>query len=262
LVKYPASPYINHFIQPDTIIPNPADPQSWNRYSYGLNNPVRYTDPTGHSPIDGPCGYQGQDCSSPLPPPPPPWLSSGGDDGVPNSDELNDELSASDDLQYNPTKPNLPKKTEPFLEFKFWINSYDWLNLLEKSALYMDNYGISAYRHAKGVIPAGFSIEFGLGVLTTAISDLNNPNFTIGQKAFRAGLVGLEYGMIDIVATRGAIFVAGTAGVGSSVTGPGAAIVAGATFFATSVVLSEAGDVIADTFNQSVVNQFFPGSFP
>jgi hypothetical protein len=41
------SPYINHFIQPDTIIPNPANPQSLNRYGYVKNNPVRFNDPTG-----------------------------------------------------------------------------------------------------------------------------------------------------------------------------------------------------------------------
>jgi hypothetical protein len=29
-------------------VPNPTDPQSWNRYSYTNNNPLRYTDPTGH----------------------------------------------------------------------------------------------------------------------------------------------------------------------------------------------------------------------
>jgi RHS repeat-associated protein len=41
-------PGVGRFISPDTIIPNPADPQSWNRFSYTNNNPLRYTDPTGH----------------------------------------------------------------------------------------------------------------------------------------------------------------------------------------------------------------------
>lgn len=54
------SPYINQFISADTIVPNPADPQSWNRYSYVNNNPLRYTDPTGHMLDDG-CDYEGCD---------------------------------------------------------------------------------------------------------------------------------------------------------------------------------------------------------
>jgi hypothetical protein len=29
-------------------VPNPANPQSWNRYSYVNNSPVHYNDPTGH----------------------------------------------------------------------------------------------------------------------------------------------------------------------------------------------------------------------
>src|SRR5690606_35230829 len=41
-------PGIGRFVSADTIVPNPADPQSFNRYSYTLNNPLRYTDPTGH----------------------------------------------------------------------------------------------------------------------------------------------------------------------------------------------------------------------
>ena len=42
------SPYINRFLSPDTIVPNPYNPQDLNRFSYVRNNPIRYTDPTGH----------------------------------------------------------------------------------------------------------------------------------------------------------------------------------------------------------------------
>jgi RHS repeat-associated protein len=38
---------IGRFISPDTIIPNPANPQNFNRYSYCLNNPLKYADPSG-----------------------------------------------------------------------------------------------------------------------------------------------------------------------------------------------------------------------
>jgi hypothetical protein len=40
--------YLNRFISPDTIIPDFTNPQSLNRYTYVLNNPVRYRDPSGH----------------------------------------------------------------------------------------------------------------------------------------------------------------------------------------------------------------------
>jgi RHS repeat-associated protein len=42
-------PVIGRFIQADTIVPDPGDPQSLNRYSYVLNNPVKYRDPSGHA---------------------------------------------------------------------------------------------------------------------------------------------------------------------------------------------------------------------
>lgn len=41
-------PVIGRFISPDTIVQAPGDPQTLNRYSYCRNNPLIYTDPTGH----------------------------------------------------------------------------------------------------------------------------------------------------------------------------------------------------------------------
>ncbi len=40
--------YIGRFISADTIVPNMGNPQDFNRYSYTRNNPLRYTDPSGH----------------------------------------------------------------------------------------------------------------------------------------------------------------------------------------------------------------------
>ena len=44
-------PMTGRFISPDTIVPDPANPQSLNRYAYALNNPISYVDPTGHVPV-------------------------------------------------------------------------------------------------------------------------------------------------------------------------------------------------------------------
>lgn len=41
-------PHLQRFTQPDTYTQNVYNPQDLNEYSYVLNNPVRYTDPTGH----------------------------------------------------------------------------------------------------------------------------------------------------------------------------------------------------------------------
>jgi RHS repeat-associated protein len=43
-------PEVGRFIQADSIIPEPGNPLAWNRYAYANNNPLYYTDPSGHSP--------------------------------------------------------------------------------------------------------------------------------------------------------------------------------------------------------------------
>jgi RHS repeat-associated protein len=42
------NPHIAHFTQADTLLANVYDPQQLNRYAYARNNPVIYTDPSGH----------------------------------------------------------------------------------------------------------------------------------------------------------------------------------------------------------------------
>ena len=44
--------YLNRFLSPDSIIPDPYNPLDYDRYAYGLNNPSRYIDPSGHIPVD------------------------------------------------------------------------------------------------------------------------------------------------------------------------------------------------------------------
>ena len=49
-------PVLGRFTQPDSIVPDPGDPQALNRYSYVTNRPTILVDPTGHV---GVCFYGG-----------------------------------------------------------------------------------------------------------------------------------------------------------------------------------------------------------
>jgi RHS repeat-associated protein/uncharacterized repeat protein (TIGR01451 family) len=52
------SPRLGRFLSADSIVPGFSNPQAFNRYSYVLGNPLKYTDPTGH----GQCQTK-QDCA-------------------------------------------------------------------------------------------------------------------------------------------------------------------------------------------------------
>ena len=42
-------PDLGRFLSPDPFIQSPSNPQNYNRYSYCLNNPLKFTDPSGES---------------------------------------------------------------------------------------------------------------------------------------------------------------------------------------------------------------------
>lgn len=52
-------PALNRFISPDAIVPSAHNTQATNRYAYNYNNPLAYTDPSGHQPIEITSTYYG-----------------------------------------------------------------------------------------------------------------------------------------------------------------------------------------------------------
>jgi RHS repeat-associated protein len=66
LMDYNARYYsarLGRFVSPDTIVPEPWHSGAFNRYTYVNNNPVRFSDPTGHQ------------CMAACPPLPPPQVN-------------------------------------------------------------------------------------------------------------------------------------------------------------------------------------------
>jgi RHS repeat-associated protein len=43
---------IGKFHTPDTVVPDPKNPQALNRYAYAYNNPLKFVDPSGHASVD------------------------------------------------------------------------------------------------------------------------------------------------------------------------------------------------------------------
>ena len=41
-------PVLGSFLSPDTLVPEPGQPEGYNRYAYANGNPLRFSDPNGH----------------------------------------------------------------------------------------------------------------------------------------------------------------------------------------------------------------------
>ena len=60
------SPKLGRFLSADTIVPNYTNPQGLNRFSYVINNPLLYVDPTGHAYCDYIDNNNAEDCGGGL----------------------------------------------------------------------------------------------------------------------------------------------------------------------------------------------------
>jgi hypothetical protein len=63
-------------VSADSIVPGAGKPQALNRYAYVFNNPLKYVDPSGHTPC---YDDEGSGQSQSQPPPPPTPQPSGGE---------------------------------------------------------------------------------------------------------------------------------------------------------------------------------------
>ena len=53
---------IGRFASADTMVPDPINPQQFNRYSYTSNNPLKYIDPSGHFQCTGGTEEENRQC--------------------------------------------------------------------------------------------------------------------------------------------------------------------------------------------------------
>ena len=57
-------PALGRWLSADTLVPEPGSPQSFNRYSYVRNSPLRFVDPTGYFEEDQLRDWYGDDWRS------------------------------------------------------------------------------------------------------------------------------------------------------------------------------------------------------
>jgi hypothetical protein len=130
-------------------VPGYANPQSLNRYSYVLNNPLRYTDPSGHWADDGYVGNHGSlDCSK---------YSQYCNDGKPKSAKELETMRTKPKNHNNGEAGSGNKKTDPVVTAL--QNIATGLDIVAWS-IDLYNAGVVTYG---GVVGAGIALPFAGG---------------------------------------------------------------------------------------------------
>jgi RHS repeat-associated protein len=174
-------PGIGRFVSADTIVPDPTNPQSFNRYSYGLNNPVKYTDPTGHRPTDG-CEYEGCDLDDDLDPD----KTWGEPDGT-----LVESLTETDVNPVSATGPTTPYRTRLTVDSK----EIGWLYYMPAgSAQSTVSVNSTRYKIGRFLAGSGIAIDVVELVLSVVPGASVGPGYTDSLVTYFAGaLTGDNY---------------------------------------------------------------------
>lgn len=238
LIDYRArfySTYLTQFSQPDTIIPNPSNPQAWNRYSYVGNRPVNFNDPTGYFACgDGETkvcdtGKKQDPSKDPHPNWSPTKKGTGGD--IDHEERHHGKLHSIVDPPKN-LEPDTflreqeiqPDYTDPELEgIGYWA---EYGKVAWEAFIHTENYGVPVYKQLRSYANSTPIVEAIIGAMLQVSHDINNPNLSLIVKVRNAGVVGLEYGLTDMASAPLAGFLAGVGESAGSV-GVAAGYVAG-----------------------------------
>jgi len=217
------SPGLGRFVSPDTIIPQPGNPQAWDRYSYTSNNPINFIDPSGHvqKDFEGPgcfddeCRQIAKNVAVQI------FANAKWANGDP-SVVIGPAEKANDQSNSDPVN-DLKKILE------FANDSNDILQVVD----IIDNLGRPIYKQIKGTLPGNFWIEGLLGATIQYISEKNNTTIAIhpSDMIWHALLVGLEDGITGELSNWVSIPLATGAGAACNVAAP---ICIGTVYFVTA----------------------------